>query len=242
MLEKNLATDKKAAAASHAGSRKNLVTDLDFSVLPGIRIAREVCAEVLAASGIELDDPLFSRCFVCLPASEAVAELAKKSGNNIDVSATVKTIEARIEDRLADPEVAPRADVVKALQTLRKNGARLLFATTQPEEAAAAHVARLDLGEADAIFTVNRGERLLGYDAGAWQRVVQRMGLNRRRVVILTSDAISCKSAIMSDIRAVALTEPLTDFQDYSGVHAKLASADKLADIIGGLLKLDPES
>lgn len=117
------------------------------------------------------------------------------------------------------------------LVAARDRGHRLVGVSSLPETYREALVERLDLSGM-GIDLVGYADDYASYPrADAWLKLVKELEVKAPACIALTTSMVACKAALTAGIRAVAIPDRYTGFQDFGGAHAVAERLEEL-DIV----------
>lgn len=207
----------KAAGSSREQPFKSVLVDLDFALLPGVQAAYDAAAETFAALELAFDEIRFARVFGTKSLNRGCNALATLEKARIDAAQSAQAIAAGLAERLQNSAADARTSTLEALNALNANDLAICFLTRLPEDTARALLSQIGFDASAASLVVAQSDRLVGYGADIWKRAVQTLNWNPNRCAALVAGGVSTKGALAASMRVVALREPLTDGQDFSG-------------------------
>lgn len=217
-------TEKLTSSNAAKQLQRTVLIELDFAVLHALKPQAAACRDVLAKSGIVLDEALFMRFFVGKTMANGVTAMAQRAGKTINVPVVVGELTEAC--RLATLRAMPEAREICGtfVKELLAKGLSVAFVTGVPESDAQQALGDL-CGENAAL--VSEPQVLCGcYGWESWRRAVRKLQIRERLSVALVGGGLSSKGALSAGMHVVVRADPLADCQDYSGVDLMTQKLD----------------
>lgn len=205
-------------------------------MLPGMSLFFDVCRERLARENVKLDPDLFVRHLFGHSLSRGLAALLEKAGKSAEAAALAADCNAAYVAALQGAGGKLPDGLVTFIQDVMSRGVKVGLITQLPDEAARQVFAGV-LNESLTVVTETPSTACVhGWEG--WRRTCRKLQLRERLCVAVTSPA-SSRGALAAAMRVVAVTNPMQDFLDCSGVDVltESFSAPVRATALG-LLKL----
>jgi len=156
---------------------------------------------------------------------DAVARaLVDRSGSSADAADLSARIAKAVSSHLASAPMS--AGIDKVLREATKRGIPAAIVTAFPEGVAQALVDRLGLTERGVKVIAFAEEDKAYPRADIWLKAAKSLGKPARFCVAFTASQPSCKTALSSGMRCVAVPDSFTGHQDYSGADCVVDSWD----------------
>jgi hypothetical protein len=184
----------------------------------------KACREVLAKSGITLDELLFLRLFVGKTMAQGAAAAAQRDGKTIDVSAVAAELTEACRAATLRAMSGAKDICESFVKGMVAKGLRVGFVTGVAESDAQPVLA--DLCGENAIL-VSEPQVLCGcYGWESWRRAVRKLQIRERLTVAMVGSGLSGKGALSAGMHVVVRADPLAEFQDYSGIDLMVTKLD----------------
>lgn len=198
-------------------NRKALLIELDFVLFPGLDAAFRAASTVFGGQGVAFDDIVFARCLAGRPLARGCTAADALDKKKIDAASCAQSILETLTTQLQQADTPWREAVSQAAKGIAADEVTLAFLTRLPAEAAWPLLERAGFDQDSALLSVTATDRLASFSAESWKRAVHTLHLNPHRTAALAASGASTKSALAAGLRVLAIREPLTAFQDYSG-------------------------
>lgn len=206
--------------AATAQPPRGVIVELDFAVLPGHALMKDICFARFEKEGLKVDDKKYFRYFGGKTFTSGLNALCNKLEKSIEVPAFVAECQSQFSEALkgALSEIPDGfRDFVKAL--IAKN-IKVVLVTRAESEVVQAAFADID----SELFIVQQ-ETLLSFcftNWEGWRRVARKNSLHERLCMAVAGSGFSLKGAMNSGYSVMVKTNPLTEYQDVSGCDMRV--------------------
>ena len=218
MSDETLVADPEVAVKRACG----LIVYLDYTVFDGIATLEKTCEKAFGAVGVTVDKSVFVRSLFgakMVPSINALVGAGSETKAETVLASIVSAMDKAIETSPPNPAVV---DVCKkAIET----GCKIIFVTSRAMNVVEARLEALDLADG-LVFRADRSDRFGEYSADSWIRAARMIRLNPRHCTAIASSALSVRQAIVAGMRTAAVTNPLINFQDFTGADFISAGND----------------
>jgi hypothetical protein len=217
-------TEKQTPASTAKQLQRTVLIELDFAVAHALKPQAAACRDVLAKSGIELDESLFLRHFVGKTMTQGVSAMAQRSGKTVDVAAVVAELTEACRGATVRCLTGVKEVCGAFIKELAAKGLHVAIVTGVPESDA-----QQALGDlcSDGVVLLSEPQVLCGcYGWESWRRAVRKLQIRERLTVALVGGGLSSKGALSSGMHVIVRADPLAEFQDYSGVDLMVQKLD----------------
>lgn len=220
--------------------------ELDDVAVSVRRATYEVLRSILADHKIDFTPTHFSR--YCLQPSPAayVGELLEAVGaKKLSVDKVIDEVNSGIAMYLSSGDVGLRAGFQSLVDVTAKFGdCQLAALTALPENKAQALIEKLGLGNADIVLYAFEPTNHSFPRADSWMKMTKGISTSPRQCVALTSSKVSCKAALSAGMRAIAIPDEFTAFQDFGGAEAVVDSLEDLdvENVLNGMFPIPVEA
>ena len=205
-------------------------------MLPGMNLFFDACRARLAREGVKLDHDLFVRYLFGHSLTRGLAALIEKAGKSAEAAALAADCNAAYAAALQGGGGKTHEGLRTFIQDVAGRGVKVGLITQLADDVAKQVFAGV-LGERVVVVTESPATVCVhGWEG--WRRACRKLQLRERLCVAVASPA-SSRGALTAAMRVVAVTNPMQDFVDCSGVDvmADTFSAPVRASVLA-LLKL----
>ena len=218
MSDETLVADPEVAVKRACG----LIVDLDYTVFDGIATLEKTCEKAFGAVGVTVDKSVFVRSLFGSKMVPAITALVG-SGSETKVESVLASIVSAMDKAIETS--TPNAAVVDVCKKTIEMGCKIIFVTSRAMNVVEARLEALDLADG-LVFRSDRSDRFGEYSADSWIRAARMIRLNPRHCTAIASSAQSVRQAIVAGMRTAAVTNPLINFQDFTGADFTSAGND----------------
>lgn len=231
MVEINVGEEAASESSPFA-----LLFELEFVAMDSRQAAYDLLQNLLGEHRLELTPVLFSRYALHPSPKQYMPALLDALGaKKVNADKLATELVNGLAMYYSSNETALNPIAGQMLKLAQERGIALGVLSAQPEVAAEALIARLNL-DADTmtLFAYDAAEHPVFPRADMWLKITKSLGRSPRSCVAMVGSSVSAKSALSSGMRCVALPDAFTAFQDFGGADAVLedSSAEDLAELI----------
>jgi beta-phosphoglucomutase-like phosphatase (HAD superfamily) len=194
--------------------------ELEYMLLNVREVAFQAVNEYLTAAGHSFSVPEFSRyCLYPSPQFYA-AKLGAVHGLTQDKTNKLQSAVAGAVSTYLEGKNLQVNAVLKALaEAACARGVQVFALSAMPETKARKLLEAAQLSSAGAsLFCCDEVDEHFPR-ADTWMRMARELGRSARRTVVCASSARSCKATLSAGMRAVAIPDAYTGFQDFGGAE-----------------------
>lgn len=203
---------------SSAASRFALVFDFEEVVLPVHQAEFDALRHILESRKVTLTPALYARHALCGEPRQYLPGLLKALGvrtNAVDTMA--EEVRMGIHMFLASPEVQANTFVCRLIQVACIRGLSCVLRTRFTEAEVCAMLANKDCAlETLPVLTVATDAAKHEPEDG-WRTVIKTMQRTPSNIVAVVSSQSNLRAALAVGLRGIAVPDPFTAFQDFSG-------------------------
>jgi beta-phosphoglucomutase-like phosphatase (HAD superfamily) len=218
-----MGTESVGTAVTEERAKKNigLVFELEYSGIAGRAIIFDVMKNVLSDRGVSLTPALFSQFCIHGRVDRSIhAVLAAAGKTRISEDKVVQEVSKATRLSLADGSVGLAPGIHELLSAAHDKGLPLGALSSLDEDSAQNLISRLglaDLGVHLHCYPTDSDDGVSLPDADAWRKLTRRMGVSYMGTLVLASSRHACQAAMVNGMCCVAVPDPYTGFQDFSG-------------------------
>lgn len=210
-----------------------LIVDFDYTVVDGIAILEKVCAKALSAAGVNVTPSLFVRSLFGSKAAAAFTTLLG-AGSAVTSETVLAPLPAALDKAVENASV--NATVLDICKHAIEQGVKVLFVTSRSLGIVEQKLESAGIPGAH-LFKVERCDRMGEYSPDVWAKAARTIRLSPRHCTVIAASADSVRQAIVTGMRTAAFTNPLINFEDFSGADLVAEGMDRDA-VFNGVLEL----
>ncbi len=210
MSDKEIVQEPETAAKRACG----LVVDFDYTIIDGIGMLEKVFTKALGAAGVSVTPSLFVRSLFGSKAACAVTKLLG-AGSAVTSEAVLAPLPAAMDKAVENAPV--NTTVVDICKQTIDQGFKVLFVTSRSLAIVEQKLELAGIPEAQ-LLKVDRSDRIGEYAPEIWVKAARALRLNPRHCTVIAASATSVRQAIVASMRTAAFTNPLINFEDFTGV------------------------
>lgn len=229
MSDEEMIQESEAAVKRACG----LVVDFDYTVVDGIAMLEKVCTKALGAAGVSVTPSLFVRSLFGSKAATAFTTLLGL-GSAVTAEAVLTPLPAAMDKAVENASV--NTTVLDICKYAIEQGVKVIFVTSR-----SLGIVEQKLDDAGIpgahLFKVERCDRIGEYSPDVWAKAARAIRLSPRHCTVIAASATSVRQAIVAGMSTAAFTNPLINFEDFSGADLVAEGMDR-DTIFNGVLAL----
>lgn len=236
------ATDEQTSETTESDAADQpgigLLFELEHVAVRGRAVLYEVVKGALADRDVELTPALFARhCLSGGPASWAAELLEAVGKQRSSTEKFADDIAQGMRLSLSDGSVQLDPGFEKALRKAAKDGFVLGALTGLDDETAAALIERLGLKDLNVAVYAYDASPAQSPGSDAWRKLAKLVRVVPTMSIVLASSRRACRAALLGGMRCIVVTDPYTDFQDFSGADVVVDSMESsLIDTVSEMI------
>lgn len=222
------ATDTAAVEAKDAVTEGTLLLfELETVAFAGRKKLFDLLKKNVAAVGVQLTPPMYSRFGLKPTPEQAVVALAEQAGKEKGDPAKVGADVAAAYAADLGSKAEAHAGIVKLLGSAAKKGLHLGALSALPQDAAEATLKNLGLSN-DVKLQAHKPEEIHFPRAESWVKLMKQITKANLPGIAIVSSQASLKSALAAGLRVIVVADEFTNYQDFSGADFVAESASDL--------------
>ena len=218
---------EEQSGAKKEQSTHALFFELEYVGTDKRRVEFETIQAAVKTKGLELSSVLFSRSEMSPLPRAAISSILRQAGKRADaiekaVAMTEKGIAAFCEKTA---ELKPGVQAL--IDAAKKRGIPVVAFTALSENDAKNLMARLGLDKAGVELLIPDEVKDSFPRADAWLKMLKKCDRESTTLVAVVSSQTACKGALTAGAACIAVPDPFTAFQDFSGAKVVLDSLDE---------------